>query len=165
MQDAIPLPTKSATPVPSGHERRRLRRAGVLKRAQVAAGNALHECLILDSSEAGVRIETNLPMALPDRVVLRLGDGQAITAKPVWICGRSVGLAFAEEERDLGPDTAARLLAIGEVLNEGQFDVAIRQIRAARFFEDPALRTATEEAEAARLRLSAALHQAALDAC
>jgi hypothetical protein len=145
-------------------ERRQLRRNTVLRKAQVLFSSTLHDCYIVDSSEGGARIQTECPIALPANVVLRLADGQAIAATRAWSRGTEAGLAFAPEERGSGPDTAARLLAVGEVLAEGRIDAAVRDIRAARFFDDHSVKDATETAEAARLRLAAALRKAALDA-
>lgn len=145
-------------------ERRQLRRNAVLRKAQVLFSSTLHDCYIVDSSEGGARIQTESPVALPAQLVLRLSDGQAIAATRAWSRGTQAGLAFTPEARGSGPDTAARLLAVGEVLAEGRFDAAVRDIRAARFFDDSNIRNATETAEAARLRLAGALRKAALDA-
>jgi hypothetical protein len=145
-------------------ERRKLPRSAVLRRAQLMFANTLYDCLVLDSSEGGARVQTASPVALPGRLVLRLGDGQAITAKRAWSRGTDAGLEFAEEERELGPDTAARLLAIEELLREGKFDLVVRGLRAARFFDDPEIRDAAEEAHSARMRLADVLQRAALAA-
>lgn len=145
-------------------ERRHLRRNTVLRKAQVLFGSTLHDCLVVDSSEGGARIQTAAPVALPSTVVLRLSDGQSIPANQAWSRGTEVGLAFWPESRGLGADTAARLLAVGEVLADGAFDTAVRDIRVARFFDNPAIRAATETAEAARLRLASVLRSAALEA-
>ncbi|WP_372619646.1 PilZ domain-containing protein [Falsiroseomonas sp.] len=145
-------------------ERRRLPRSSVLRRAQVLFANTLHDCLVLDTSEGGARIQTATPISLPGRLVLRLSDGQAITASRAWSRGTDAGLEFAAEERGLGPDTAARLMAVEDSLKGGKFDLAVRQLRAARFFDDPEIRDAAEEAEGARMRLASVLRKAALSA-
>ncbi|HEV7263629.1 MAG TPA: PilZ domain-containing protein [Falsiroseomonas sp.] len=145
-------------------ERRRLPRSSVLHRAQVLFANTLHDCLVLDTSEGGARIQTATPISLPGRLVLRLSDGQAITVSRAWSRGSDAGLEFAAEDRGLGPDTAARLMAIEELLKAGKFDLAVRQLRAARFLDDPGIRDAAEEAEGARMRLAGVLRKAALSA-
>lgn len=157
-----PRPVAPHEPGPGPAERRRQARRGVLRRAQLLFSNTLHDCVIVDTSEGGARVQTAAPMALPERVVLRLADGQVITAKRVWSQGADTGLAFAEDEHELVPEMAARLMTVGEVLADGQFDIAVRKIRAARFFDDPRIRDATEAAESARMRLAAVLRSAAL---
>lgn len=143
-------------------ERRRAKRQGMLKRAQIAAGQTLFDCCILDSSEHGVRIETPMPMRLPDNVVLRLQGELAIAARRCWSRGTEAGLEFAVEDRGALSDAATRAWAIHAVLADGHVDVALRKLRDTRFFDDEALREAAEAAEVARMRLAGALRAFAL---
>jgi hypothetical protein len=50
------------------------------------------------------------------------------------------------------------------VLRNDKFDLAVRQLRAARFFDDPEIRDAVESAESWRVRLAGVLRSAALAA-
>lgn len=145
-------------------ERRRQKRTSVLKRAQIACGPALYDCCILDSSEDGVRIQMPVPVALPERVVLRLEGGISIPALHRWSRSAEAGLEFAKEPRAAQGALAERVWAVHEMLLEGRTDAALRQLRAASFFGDPALEQAAEEAEAARSRLAGALRASAIAA-
>jgi hypothetical protein len=145
-------------------ERRRRRRSSVLKWAQLVCGPSLHDCRILDSSEDGVRIQLEVPVVLPERVVLRLEGGISIPALHRWSRGADAGLEFAQEAGTAQGSLAERIWAMHEMLLEGRTDGALRQLRATGFFGDPALEQAAGEAEAARARLAGALRAAAIAA-
>ncbi|PWS37542.1 hypothetical protein DFH01_11995 [Falsiroseomonas bella] len=147
-----------------GLERRRQQRSSVLKRAQLACGAALYDCFILDSSEAGVRVQMSAPVALPERLVLRLEGGISIPAVHRWSRGSDAGLEFTPDSATGRGPIAERIWSVHEMLQEGRTDAALRQLRTAAFFADPALEQALEDVEAARARLAGALRAAAIAA-
>jgi hypothetical protein len=147
-----------------GLERRRQQRTSVLKRAQLACGASLYDCFILDSSEAGVRVQMSVPVALPERMVLRLDGGISIPALHRWSRGSDAGLEFAQDDASERGHVAERIWSVHEALQEGRTDAALRQLRTGGFFADPALEQAAAEIEAARARLAGALRAAAIAA-
>lgn len=137
--------------------RRRTPRASMLKRAQILAGEAIYDCVVLDGSAGGARVELETPTALPERVKLRFVGGVAAPAIQRWRNGTQSGLELLEEGRQLSPVEAERAWTAYEALRDGQLDRALRLLRQDHFYDDEALRDAAEAAEAARTRLEAAL--------
>jgi hypothetical protein len=147
-----------------GLERRRQKRSSVLKRAQLACGASLYDCFILDSSEEGVRVQMSAPVALPERIVLRLEGGISIPSVHRWSRGSDAGLEFAKDAAAGRGTVAERIWSIHEMLQDGRTDMALRQLRGCAFFADPALEQAAGDVEAARARLAGALRAAAIAA-
>jgi hypothetical protein len=144
------------------HEnRRRSPRAGMLKRAQILAGECVYDCVVLDGSAGGARVQLETPTALPDTVKLRFSGGIAAPAVRRWGNGAQWGLELLEEGRQLNPMQSQQAWTAYEALRDGQLDRAIRLLRQDHFYEDEALREAAANAEAARDKLEAALRQRA----
>jgi hypothetical protein len=141
--------------------RRRSPRASMLKRAQIVAGEAVYDCVVLDGSAEGARVQLEMPVPLPDQVELRFRGGVAAPARQRWGKGAEWGLELLEEGRRLGPNQAERAWAAYEALRDGRLDQACRMLREDQYFEDEALRDIAEEAEAARHRLETALRRRA----
>ncbi len=137
--------------------RRRSPRASMLKRAQVVAGEAVYDCVVLDGSADGVRVQFEVPVPLPDKVELRFRGGVAAPARQRWGNGAEWGLELLEDGRRLSASQAEKAWAAYEALRDGRLDQACRMLRQDHYFEDEALREAAEAAEAARNRLEAAL--------
>jgi hypothetical protein len=53
-------------------------------------GGTPHYCLVIDSSDGGVRISTSHDFEVPNQFVLRL-SGEEATYKVIWRKGRQVG--------------------------------------------------------------------------
>jgi hypothetical protein len=137
--------------------RRRTPRTGMLKRAQILAGEAVYDCVVLDGSAAGARVQLESPTALPERVKLRFVGGVAAPAIQRWRNGSQSGLELLEEGRQLNRVQAQQAWTAYEALRDGQLDRALRLLRHDHFYDDEALREAAEAAETARNRLEAAL--------
>jgi hypothetical protein len=52
------------------------------------------DCLVLEVSDAGARVETAVMVQVPERLTLRLNDGTKLRARRVWARGNQIGLAF-----------------------------------------------------------------------
>jgi len=146
------------------HEnRRRSPRTGMLKRAQILAGESVYDCVVLDGSAGGARVQLETPTALPDKVKIRFIGGIAAPALQRWGNGAQWGLELLEEGRQLNRVQAQQAWTAYEALRDGQLDRAVRLLRQDHFYEDEALREAAEAAEAARNKLEAALRLRAQD--
>lgn len=143
--------------------RRRAPRAGMLKRAQILAGEAVFDCVVLDGSAGGARVQLETPTALPEHVKLRFSGGVVAPAVQRWRNGVQSGLELLEEGRQLNGVQAEQAWAAYEALRDGQFDRALRLLRQDHFYEDGALREAAEAAASARDKLEAALRLRAQD--
>lgn len=141
--------------------RRRAPRTSMLKRAQIVAGEAIYDCVVLDGSADGARIQLQLPMPLPEQVELRFVGGITAPARQRWHRGTEWGLELVEEGRRLNRLQAERAWAAYEALRDGQLDQALRMLREDRCFDDEALREATEAAAEACARLETALRRRA----
>lgn len=141
--------------------RRRSQRTSMLKRAQIVAGEAVYDCVVLDSSADGARIQLELPMALPDKVELRFLGGVATPARQRWSHGAESGLELLEHGRRLDRLQAERAWAAYETLRDGRIEQALRMIRQDGYFDDEALREAAEAVATACAGLETALRSRA----
>lgn len=144
----------------AGGNKRRAPRSTVLKRAQIVAGDAVFDCIVVDISESGARVRTATVVPVPERVVLRFAGGTSTPAIRRWTRGVEIGFEFVAGAALRGA-AAQRAWAAYESLRDGRMEEAIRLLRAERFFDDEALRQAAEAAEAARARLEAVLRERA----
>lgn len=145
-------------------DRRAAPREGVLRRARLLVGDAVHDCIMLDSSEGGARVRLGTLVSLPAKVELHMAGGARRTASPRWSRGMDVGLSFDAETGTLGAAESDLAWAAYEQLRDGRLDPAMRLLRDATFFGDDSLRRAATEAEAARDRLEAMLRARARQA-
>jgi hypothetical protein len=136
--------------------RRREQRTGVIKRAKILFGRAAIDCVVVDVSEGGARVRTDVVVPIPKRVVLRFSGGGAYVAEVQWALGTEVGFQF-DGLAPLAEDAASVALSAFKALPANDLDASICLLRAARFFDDPALSKAAEDAEAAYARFKAAL--------
>lgn len=137
--------------------RRREIRTAVIKRAKICFGPSLIDCVVLDVSPGGARIRMDVMIPLPATVILRFSGGSAFVARLQWARGTEVGFAFersAPMEDGHASSVAASAL---KALPAGDLEVSMRLLRGARFFDDPALANAAQEAEAAYARFKVAL--------
>jgi hypothetical protein len=139
-----------------GLDRRRSFRSTVLKCAQLRAGDVIFDCVILDSSDTGARIHTDIPMPFNGRMELTLEDGTVIPVRRSWVQDMEIGLEFAED-RSMSLEELLRARTAYESLCAGRPHHAVRLLRADQFYGDPELRCAAEAAEAAEVRLKNAL--------
>jgi PilZ domain len=131
-------------------------RQSVLQKGQLVFHDSIIDCVVLDISAEGARVRTAVVVQLPDQVTLRVRGGAVLPAAQRWARGTEIGLAFAGQ-LSLTDERKAEARMIGKTLHEDGLTEALRRLRAANFFDDPELRQAAEEAEAAKDRLDAAL--------
>ncbi len=137
---------------------RRARRLPVLKGAKIISGfaGAVTDCQIQDESPFGVLAVTEAPLAVPERVTIKLGNGALILAVRRWENGNKIGFEFAEIPQGAEPDRR-QMRHVKEILEKQGLHEAIHVLRASRFFNSNALRHAAEDVEAAQRRLEALL--------
>jgi hypothetical protein len=86
-------------------ERRAARRDRVSRGATLLLPDGEQDCVLLDVSEIGARLETVEDFTLPQRVVLRFTDGRQAICEPRWTVGRRSGVRFVQAD---GSATARR---------------------------------------------------------
>lgn len=145
-------------------ERRRSPRDSVLRRAQLVIGDALHDCIVLDTSDGGARVRLAAFIPLPDRLQLHFAGGTRREARRCWGRGMELGLQFLAEGEALGRAQAELAWSAYEQLRDGRFDQALRLLRGAAFFDDDSLRRAATGAEAALQHLETVLRARAQSA-
>ncbi len=141
-------------------EQRDGKRQSVLKKAKLIWGNSVVDCLVLEQSDAGVRVSTAIPMHVPEQVVVHLGGGAVRAATQRWAHGTEIGFEFAGIAKLDAPganDARAILMDLREI----GFDDIIARLVAFRFFDDAELSSTALTAQAALQRLEAALRRRA----
>lgn len=162
MQPApAPLIGAPEDPGPPGgsREQRVIARQGVLWAAKLDTGSAVIDCIILDISMRGARLRFGAPVAVPERVTLRLRDGRRYEAWRRWSRGTQMGLEFVGAGVALHPSETMqrRVRDILEAVQAADPKRWLPMLRGERFFGDESLRQAAEAAELAHARLQAAL--------
>ena len=76
--------------------RRRHPRMSVHWHGSMSASGESEDCLVLDISSGGARVQCSEPFADADCVTLRLSQGDHHTGTVVWRQGSFMGLAFDE---------------------------------------------------------------------
>lgn len=129
-----------------------------MKGAKIISGaaDAVTECIIRDESPFGVLAVTDQPVALPERVTIKLNSGALLLAVRRWENGNKIGFEFAEIPPDAEPNRQ-QMRHVRGVLEAQGLHEAIHVLRASRFFNNNALRHAAEDVEAAQRRLEALL--------
>jgi hypothetical protein len=69
-------------------------RKSALKGGHLIIGSELLDCFVLNMSDTGARVSFRKPVALPEAVTLRLGDGSTYPAPCIWARETEVGLQF-----------------------------------------------------------------------
>jgi hypothetical protein len=59
------------------------------------------DCLVLEVSDAGARVETAVMIRVPEKLSLRLSDGSKKLARRSWARGNQIGLEFTASRRKL----------------------------------------------------------------
>jgi len=133
-------------------------RDSVLKGAHVTFGNSSLDCVILNISMSGARISFAMPVVIPEIVTLRLRDGSTYPAHRRWTRGMNIGLEFTGAAIASGDEgRIRRAWAALEAVQAADPVAWFEILRAERFFGDETLHRAAEAAEAAHMRLEAAL--------
>lgn len=80
---------------------RKQRRELALKSAQIIYGgpwSAVIDCLVVDLTSDGARIETMLALDVPSLFVLKFSDGSERRARKCWSSGCQIGAEFIEDK-------------------------------------------------------------------
>jgi hypothetical protein len=138
--------------------RRREGRYRVIKGAKIVFGSTVIDCIVLNISKGGACIKTLADVAVPEHVILSFPNGGSFSAHRRWAKDREIGFLLN------GPSPLSaqdRLLAIAarDALSISPPQRPISTLRAAGFFDDPALAAAADEAEAAYNRLLGLLQE------
>lgn len=141
---------------PIALERRRARRERLLLRAKMVIGDGVYDCILLDQTQAGARLETLLPMALPERFSLRFPDGRQLDCERRWTHGRRLGVQIVvpDAAKDGPQDQAAALLQRFTAMGAHKF---FDQLRSENYLKSTVLGAAAWQAEAALRRLELTL--------
>jgi hypothetical protein len=134
---------------------RRAKRTRVFKSGKIIFGytDSTIDCLILDESPHGVRVETTVPTTVPEAVKFRIVGGGTYNAIRRWMLGNSIGFEFVGDR--INDDvTLAKMRAIKDVLETRGVAMAVHSLRAEQFFDNIDLQRAAEEADAAVSRLN-----------
>jgi hypothetical protein len=139
-------------------KRRHESRTGVLKRAKITFGRSVIDCFVINVSSSGARLRTEVVTTIPEQVILRFSGGSGFVAHVQWALGTELGFAF-DGLAPLTEDAASLALAASTALPPNPLEAPLRLLRSARFFDDPALAKAAEEAEAAYDRFKKVLKE------
>ena len=137
----------------SDSDRRQHTRTRALKRVKLifGKGHSVIDCLVINESPEGLRVETALPMSIPDQVVVRSADGATVDARCCWVRGREIGLQFAKTVT-LSEEASVRAMSILEIYKTEGFQKAYDALCERRFFGDRELQRGAEDARAALKR-------------
>ena len=131
-------------------EQRRTPRTRVLKGGQVIVGNVTYDCMVLDISPHGARVKFNIPLIVPESVILRIRDGATYPACRRWSRGTEVGLEFAGPPLASGNEGhSRRALEALDAIRAASLTTCSRILQEERYFGDEALRRAAQSAELA----------------
>lgn len=84
----------TALEAPLTLDRRRAPRERLLQRARILVDERPFDCILLDLTPTGARVETTQPLNLPDRFILCFGDGRQYVCERRWRSGQRMGLMF-----------------------------------------------------------------------
>lgn len=74
---------------------RRYERCTMFKPAHIVTGDAVHDCVLLDSSPGGAQVYLITPSELPDLVTLSLPGGESRAMRRRWQRGSHIGFEAA----------------------------------------------------------------------
>ena len=85
----------------SRDSRRKERRGSAIKSAKIVYGGpwaGIIDCLIMDLSSKGARLETILVIDVPEFFVLKFSDGTERRVHKRWSSGHQIGVEFTDDE-------------------------------------------------------------------
>ncbi len=138
-------------------DRRHLPREKTLQRADILLGDSVQACRLLDLNQAGARLELTVPLALPDRFMLRLPDSRQVVCERRWTVGLRLGVAILAGAA-VGGQRLERALSLLRMLEAMQSERVFGALRSENFFDDSAIGENTWAAEAALNKLGAVLY-------
>ncbi len=133
---------------------RRIKRQRVVKMGKIIFGvsDITVDCLICDETPAGILVETETPVSVPEEVKIKLTNGGTFLAMRRWVLGNKIGFEFIGA-RINDTTTSDSMNAIYDVLQRQGITQALVSLRRSRFFDNDELRQIAEEAETATIRL------------
>ncbi len=149
------IPAEPAGEAEGRVDQRRAQRRQVLKRAQLIFGHGgcTIDCLVLDESPLGVRVETPVMTDIPEYLLIRFSGGGTFNAARHWSAGTRLGLEFIGSR--IYDDETLRLRKAARLALQMQgVPAAVHLLRDAEFFKNEDLREAAESAERALARLN-----------
>jgi hypothetical protein len=81
-------------------DRRRAKRLRTLKSGKLLYGGfnpAVFDCLIIDMSDSGARVETSVMIGVPEVLLLRTNDNIERRAYRRWAFGNQIGVEFVSD--------------------------------------------------------------------
>ena len=149
----------AVTDEPLTLDRRRATRERLLQRAQIVVEERVFDCVLLDLTPGGARVETMLPLNLPDRFSVRFADGRQALCERRWRVGQRMGLMFLRANAaSRRPDRASAMLDVfGTLGHRALFDM----LRDDNYLQSAAVGEAAWRADAALAALEAALRAVA----
>lgn len=140
-------------------DRRRDRRERLLLRAKIVVGDGVYDCILLDQTAGGARIETLLPLTLPERFSLRFPDGRQLACERRWSSGRRMGVMLLRTGGKGGREEKAE--AILQTFKDMHIEQFFGMLRSENFLQSTELGELAWQAESAVRRLGLALEDAA----
>jgi hypothetical protein len=135
------------------------RRSRVLKGGKIIFGvydESVIDCLILDESPSGARVQTELLLTLPDVVKLRFQSGATYSAVCSWTRGKEIGFKFIGADA-LSKDGAKQAQVTRQILHDRGMKDALAHLASVRYFDDHEFRRLAEDAVATQARFVSAL--------
>ncbi len=141
-------------------ERRKIPRKQVRTKAKliIDSDGTVLNCVVLNLTEEGAMVDVDIDSGISMATVaaLQLETGGTFLAKPKWAAEAKIGLNFVGGQIISG-ETARRMRAAADVLDDRGIMAAIETIRLADNFNVKELRHLGNEAEASIIRLRAFL--------
>lgn len=131
-------------------------RHAMLKTAKLIFSGSVVDCLVMDMSEEGFRVQLGGIMPIPEEVTIQFAGGASFRAIQRWIRGEEIGFAIAGAAQ-LGAVSRGQAWDVYEAIRGRGLDIPLTRLRELRYFDDPALTSVADAAHAAVAKLEAAL--------
>ena len=119
-------------------DRRLAVRQTVLKSAKIIFGQSVVDCRVVNVSNIGVQVRTDVMIPVPERVTLRFNGGAIYAAIQRWALGTEIGFAF-DGTPVLAADAVEMAWRAHELVRKATIGEPLQLLRVERFFDDPAL--------------------------
>lgn len=138
-------------------ERRVAPRFGVIKSAKLLVGEGyaqgVYDCLVLDESDTGALVDLGTVVNLHEEMVLQVAGGAQRRARRCWAVGSKAGLEFFGAPLR-SSEVARGMQEVARLIESKGLAAGMIALRGLAFFDEPALREAALQAEAACAKLS-----------
>jgi hypothetical protein len=123
--------------------KRLIARQQVLKTAKIYVADSVYDCLVLDLSETGMRITTDVSVMFPPNVRIELRTGAIWVAQLRWQRGTEAGFEFLRLD-GLNDEVAVRAEAMVAALRNSGVQHVLSRLAGEDSFGSPDLRSAAE---------------------